>query len=162
MKYQYIYNPYLIIQTLLEENMIRTLKISDYETVYELWQSTQGMGLRSLDDTREGIGKFIDRNPSTNFVAIEDGIIVGVIMSGHDGRRGYIYHAVVLPKYRKKKIGKLLVDHVINALKAENINKICLVVFKNNPVGNDFWAGIGFEERTDLLYRNMSINALNL
>jgi hypothetical protein len=50
------------------------------------------MGLNNLDDSPEGIARYLQRNPSTCFAAEEEGELVGVILSGHDGRRGFIYH----------------------------------------------------------------------
>jgi len=140
---------------------IRIMKIDDYEEVYELWSTTAGMGMRSLDDSKEGIEKFIKRNPSSNFVAIEDNKIIGVILSGHDGRRGFIYHTAVNELFHKRGVGKALVDAVIRSMLIEGINKIALVVFEKNQLGNKFWESIGFEERTDLIYRNISINNHN-
>lgn len=140
---------------------IRKLDIRDYDDVYAMWTQTDGIGLRSLDDSREGIEKFLFRNPNTNFVAVNQGEVVGVILCGHDGRRAYIYHAAVLKDYRKKGIGKKLVYEVLKALKSEEIHRVALLVFKDNNIGNAFWESIGFEERTDLCYRNMSINPEN-
>ncbi len=142
--------------------IIEKLNMKDYNEIYELWNNTKGMGLRSLDDSYEGINRFINRNPNTNFVCKINNRIVGVILSGHDGRRGYIYHAVVDNNFRKKGIGKILVKEVINSLKNEGINKIVLVVFKDNKIGNKFWEKIGFELREDLNYRNLSINSQNI
>lgn len=141
---------------------IRRMIIEDYEKVYALWTNTAGMGMRSLDDSMEGIDKFLKRNPSTNFVAMVDEEIRGVILSGHDGRRGYIYHAAVHVEYRGHGIGKALVDTALEALKEEGINKVALVVFKTNESGNAFWEAVGFEARTDLNYRNKSINMKNI
>lgn len=137
------------------------MKISNYEDIFILWTSTPGMGLRNLDDSKEGIDKFLRRNPTTNFIAEEDGEIVGSILCGHDGRRGYIYHTAVDMRYRGKGIGKNLVKSVINALKREGINKATLVVFTNNEVGNGFWRSMGWEKREDLNYYNLSINKEN-
>jgi len=137
---------------------IRIMTIEDYEEVYQLWISIDGMGMRSLDDSIEGIEKFIKRNPSSNFVAIENNKIVGVILCGHDGRRGFIYHTAVNESFRKRGVGEALVDAVIKSMHIEGINKIALVVFEKNQLGNKFWESIGFEERTDLIYRNISIN----
>lgn len=137
------------------------MKISNYEDIFILWTSTPGMGLRNLDDSKEGIDKFLRRNPTTNFIAEEDGKIVGSILCGHDGRRGYIYHTAVDMRYRGKGIGKKLVNSVINALKCEGINKAALVVFTNNEVGNGFWRSMGWEKREDLNYYNLSINKEN-
>lgn len=138
---------------------IRRMTTDDYDAVYVLWTGTQGMGMRSLDDSREGIARFLSRNPRTCFVAEAEGAIVGVILCGHDGRRGYIYHTAVRPEYRRQGIGKRLVDSVLAALKSEGIHKAALVVYKTNETGNEFWQSVGFTERDDLIYRNLSLNA---
>ena len=141
---------------------IRLMASEDYERVYALWQSTQGVGMRSLDDSRQGIEKFLLRNPTTNFVAQQSGEIVGVIMCGTDGRRAYIYHATVATGYRNKGIGKQLVDVVKGAAKKLGINKIALVVFADNAAGNAFWERMGFVLRDDLCYKDLSINNDNI
>ncbi len=140
--------------------IIRTMTLSDYDSVYQLWCSTPGMGLNTIDDSREGIEKYLKRNPTTSFVAEQDGRIVGVIMAGHDGRRGYIYHTAVLLEYRGQGIAEKLVEHAIAALDKEGISKAALVVFKSNDIGNGFWEHIGFTEREDLVYRNKNIREL--
>lgn len=141
---------------------IRLLKLEDYAKVHQLWTHTNGMGMRSLDDSVQGIEKFLKRNPTTNFVAEENQKIVAVILCGNDGRRGYIYHTAVDSNYRRRGIGKQLVDAVINALREEEINKVALVVFATNETGNEFWQKIGFNKREDIIYRNLSINEKNI
>lgn len=136
---------------------IRLMTIKDYSSVYALWQSCSGMGLNNLDDSMEGIEKFLKRNPTTCFVAVEDEEIVGVIIAGHDGRRGYIYHTAVHKSYRRRGIAEKLLDKCMEALKAEGINKVALVVFERNWGGNLFWQEQGFDVRTDLVYRNKAI-----
>lgn len=140
---------------------IRTMTIEDYEKVYKLWSNTAGIGMRNLDDSKNGIAKFLKRNPTTNFVATDNDEIVGVILSGHDGRRGYIYHTAVDINYRRQGIGRRLVESVYKALDEEGITKIGLVVFRNNDIGNLFWKSIGWEERVDLNYYNKSLNLEN-
>lgn len=140
---------------------LRTMRIEDYKKVYKLWTNTAGMGIRSLDDSQTGIAKFLKRNPSTNFVATIDSEIVGVALSGHDGRRGYIYHTAVDINYRGQGIGTKLVKAVYESLEKEGITKVALVAFKTNDIGNTFWKSIGWEERTDLNYYNKSINYEN-
>ncbi len=140
--------------------MIRIMKIEDYEKVYDLWIHTEGMGLNTTDDSREGIAKYLLRNPNTCFVAEENGELVGVIMSGHDGRRGFIYHTTVKAEYRNRGIGKKLVDLVLDALKKEGIHKVALVAFEKNVLGNTFWEKVGFTVREDLVYRNKNIHEL--
>lgn len=136
---------------------IREMKISDYEAIYDLWIHTPGMGLNEIDDSREGIDKFLKRNPTTCFVAEEQKKVVGVIMSGHDGRRGFIYHTAVRQEYRNQGIGRALVEATLKTLEKEGIRKAAMVVFDRNETGNVFWEKMGFTERTDLVYRNRTI-----
>ena len=139
-----------------KEMKIRKMVIEDYEKVYQLWMSCTGMGLNNLDDSKEGIEKFLNRNPDTCFVA-EDHEIIGVILAGNDGRRGYIYHTAVHPDYRKQGIAANLVEHVEKAMAALEINKVALVVFDRNDTGNLFWEKQGFTVRDDLIYRNKAL-----
>lgn len=131
-----------------------------YSDVYELWLSCRGMGLNNLDDSEQGISRFLERNPDTCFVALQDEKVVGVIMAGSDGRRGYIYHTAVNPQYRKRGIATALVETVMQAMKNIGINKVALVVFEHNEGGNKFWERLGFTERNDLVYRNKAINEM--
>ena len=123
---------------------IRVMNLSDYEQVYQLWLSCSGMGLNNLDDSKEGIERFLKRNPETCFVAVIEQTIIGVIIAGNDGRRGYIYHTAVNPNYRHQGIATELVNEAIKALKTSGINKISLVVFSKNIDGNAFWEKNGF------------------
>lgn len=137
----------------------RPMTIEDYEQAYDLWILC-GNGLNDKDDSREGIEKYLKRNPLTSFVAVCDNRVVGVILCGHDGRRGIIQHTCVSPDCRRLGIGGKLVDMALEALKAEGINKVLLVVFKKNAGGNAFWESQGFTLREDLNYRNMALTEL--
>ncbi|MGN0643123.1 MAG: GNAT family N-acetyltransferase [Huintestinicola sp.] len=137
--------------------MIRVMSIEDYDGVYALWTSCKGMGLNNIDDSREGIKRFLCRNPSTCFAAEEDGKICGVIMAGHDGRRGYIYHTAVSPDHRRRGVGTALVKASLSALEKEGIAKAALVVFARNESGNMFWEKQGFSLREDICYRNRAL-----
>lgn len=141
---------------------IKILTIADYDSLYDLWQRTPGVGLRSIDDSKQGIEKFLNRNPHTNFAAIDQGKIIGAILCGNDGRRGYIYHTCLDENYRKQGIAKQLVKKVCDALADIDINKVALVCFENNELGNGFWSHINFEKRVDLNYYNLSLNNNNL
>ena len=129
----------------------------DYDAVYALWLSCRGMGLNDVDDSREGIEKYLRRNPATCFVAEDKNRILGVILSGHDGRRGFIHHTAVHPECRGMGIGKQLVEHALAALKKEGISKVALVVFRRNEGGNAFWEKQGFTAREDVCYRNLAL-----
>ncbi len=144
----------------MDDICIRPMIIEDYDDVYRLWTLTKGMGLNNLDDTKTGINIFLQRNPNTCFVATFHNEIIGTIISGHDGRRGYIYHTAVSEKFRKKGIGQKLVTSSLSALKTEGINKVALVVFSKNKLGNLFWEKIGFRKREDLIYRDKTINEM--
>lgn len=137
---------------------IRPMTIADYDGIYDLWINTPGMGLNTCDDSREGIEKYLKRNPSTCFLAERGKQIIGVIMAGHDGRRGFIYHTAVAQAYQNQGLGKRLLDTAMEALKEEGINKVALVVFEKNESGNVFWEKMGFTKRKDLVYRNKSIH----
>lgn len=136
---------------------IRKMTIENYEAVYGLWLSCKGMGLNTMDDSRDGIEKFLRRNPDTCFVAEYEDKIVGAVIAGSDGRRGYIYHTAVSPEQRRQGIASKLVEAVMSALEKIGIAKAALVVFDRNVDGNAFWEKSGFTVREDLVYRNKSI-----
>lgn len=142
--------------------MLRVMTIEDYEEVYALWKQIHGFGLRSVDDSREGIERFLRRNPTTSVVAVEDGKIVGAILCGHDGRRGCMYHVCVDENYRMKGIGKSMVVFAMEALKKEKINKVSLIAFTQNDIGNAFWNEIGWTRRLDLNYYDFTLNEANI
>ena len=137
--------------------LIRKMITEDYDRVYALWMSCAGMGLNNIDDSPEGIAKYLRRNPTTCFVAEENDSIIGVILTGHDGRRGYISHTAVHPDHRKEGIGRALVEAALAALSEEGISKVNLVAFTRNEAGNAFWEKMGFTLRTDLSYRNRTL-----
>ena len=137
--------------------MIRIMTINDYEEVFELWKETENMGLRSLDDSEEGISLFLLRNPNTNFVALENDKVVGVILCGNDGRRGYIYHTVVKREFRNCGIGTNLIENAILALKKEGITRVCLNVMETNEQGKQFWQNRGWEKKDFLGFYSKSI-----
>ncbi len=134
----------------------------DYDNVYALWKSIKKFGIRSVDDSREGVESFLRRNPTTSVVAVDNGIIIGSILCGHDGRYGYMYHVCVKKEYRRQGIGKEMVVFCMRALKAEKINKIALIAFTSNDAGNAFWHQIGWNQRADLNYYDFSLNEDNI
>ncbi|MBQ6341903.1 MAG: GNAT family N-acetyltransferase [Anaerolineaceae bacterium] len=139
---------------------IRVLNIDDYDKVYALWMSCKNMGFNNLDDSRDGIEKYLKRNPTTCFIAEQGDSVVGVILSGHDGRRGFIHHMAVAEDQRRQGIAKSLLEYALSALKAEDINKVALLVFNRNEAGNAFWEAQGFTVRTDVIYRNKALAEL--
>lgn len=142
--------------------MVRIMTIEDYDGVRDLWMKIKGFGIRSIDDSREGVAQFLKRNPTTSVVAVEDGKIVGSILCGHDGRRGCLYHVCVDEEYRMRGIGKSMVVKAMEALKAEHINKVSLIAFTQNDIGNAFWNEIGWTKREDLNYYDFTLNEANI
>ena len=142
--------------------MIRAMTLEDYENVHALWMKIKGFAIRSIDDSKEGVERFLNRNPGISVVAEEDGKIVGAILCGHDGRRGCMYHVCVDPEYRLKGIGKSMVVFAMEALRKEKINKVSLIAFTKNDVGNAFWKEIRWTGRTDLNYYDFTLNTANI
>lgn len=142
--------------------IIREMTLDDYDGVYALWMSIQGFGIRSIDDSREGVARFLKRNPTTSVVAVQNGRIVGAILCGHDGRRGCFYHVCVAKDYRQHGIGDRMAQFAMRALKKEGISKVSLIAFKDNDVGNAFWKGLGWTEREDLNYYDFTLNQENI
>ena len=142
--------------------MIRVMTMDDYDEVKALWMRIKGFGSRSIDDSREGVERFIRRNPTTSVVAVEEGKIVGSILCGHDGRHGCLYHVCVDEAYRMHGIGKSMVVACMEALMAEHINKVTIIAFTKNDIGNAFWHGIGWNEREDVNYYEFVLNEENI
>ncbi|MBR6217610.1 MAG: GNAT family N-acetyltransferase [Eubacterium sp.] len=140
--------------------VIRKVTIDDYDAIYELWNASEQSrrALNPVDDTREGIDRYLKRNPNTCFAALIDGKIIGVILTGHDGRRAIVHHMCVHPDYRRMGIASRLVSEAEEAPKAEGIQKIFGLVFKDNDTANNFWENQGYSLRTNLNYRNKSLN----
>ena len=136
--------------------------MEDFEEVHALWMSIHGFGIRSIDDSKEGVKRFLKRNPTTSVVALCEEKIVGAILCGHDGRRGCMYHVCVHEGYRQHGIGKAMAVWCMKALQEEGINKVSLIAFKSNEVGNRFWKGAGWTFREDLNYYDFTLNEANI
>jgi putative acetyltransferase len=130
---------------------LRPLTIADYDDAYALWLKTEGMGLNA-SDSREAIASFLDRNPALSLVACNsNGAIVGTVLCGHDGRRGYLHHLAVEKASRKKGIGRALIDACLDKLGALQIQKCNLFIFASNTEGRNFWLHQGWSAREDIV-----------
>jgi ribosomal protein S18 acetylase RimI-like enzyme len=136
---------------------IAEMKIKDYADVYALWQSTKGIGLFNHSDSRQGIASYLKRNKGMSFVARSSDKLVGVILCGHDGRRGYIYHLAVNQEYRKKGIGTKLVTKAVKKLEQAGINRCHLFVFDDNKTGHTFWKKLGWTEFNGIKFMSKPI-----
>ena len=142
------------------EYEIRQVTIDDYDAIFDLWNSTaqSRRALNPVDDSREGIDRYLKRNPNTCFAAVKGDQIIGVILTGHDGRRGIIHHMCVHPGFRRMGIAACLVSEAEKALKKEGIQKVFGLVFTDNEAANAFWERQGYSLRTNLNYRNKSLD----
>jgi ribosomal protein S18 acetylase RimI-like enzyme len=128
---------------------IEPMMPEDYKTVLRLWQNSLGIGL-SAADSQQGIQQYLERNPGLSFVAREDGVLVGAVLCGHDGRRGFLHHLAVESSQRCKGIGRKLVDACMMALKTQLIDKCHIFVFMDNTDGLAFWEAQGWKKRSNL------------
>lgn len=129
-----------------------------YEAVYRLWQSCEGIGL-SEADAPERIQSYLDRNPGCSFIARQGDCILGAVLGGHDGRRGYLHHLAVLPEARKKGIGSRLVDAALQAIRQQGIDRVHIFVYADNKSGIAFWQRIGWRLRDHLVIMSVDIES---
>ena len=146
----------------LPEVVIHLMTPNDYDEVRALWMTIRGFGIRALDDSREDIERFIRRNPTTSVVARADGRIVGSILCGSDGRQGALYHDCVAKEYRRRRIGTQMVGFCMHQLRIMGINKVSLIAFAKNDIGNAFWNKIGWIRKTDVNYYVFDLNEKNI
>ncbi len=128
----------------------REMAIADYQKVNKLWGRTEGIGLSDADE-KENISRFLDRNPGTSFVAYDGNLLVGALLCGNDGRRGYVHHLAVRESHRRLGIGSQLIKCCLEKLAKMNIHKCHLFVFVDNSDAINFWESIGWEKRGELL-----------
>lgn len=135
---------------------IREFLVEDYESALALWQRCEGIGLSAADE-RCPMERFLERNAGFCFVAIEDDIVIGTILCGNDGRRGYLYHLAVDPKLRRRGIGRQLVDRSLSALKDSGIDKSHIMVFGSNESGLKFWSDAGWKTRPEIVLMSYDV-----
>lgn len=128
---------------------IRPMTIDDYDEIFAMWQITSKRALSSAD-SREQIERYLKRNEGLSLVAVADGKIVGTVLAGHDGRRGFIHHMAVLPEYRRRRIGHALAEKAIANISSQGIEKTHIFCYQNNETGQKFWSDFGFEKRDDI------------
>jgi ribosomal protein S18 acetylase RimI-like enzyme len=140
---------------------IREMTPADYQAAAALWQTAEGVVLRDVDRL-DAITRYLARNPGSSFVAVEGEQLVGTVLCGHDGRRGFLQHLVVASPFRRQGIGRALVDRALGALHGAGILKCHLMVLPGNTTARQFWASIGWTERPDvILMSHVPVDAAN-
>lgn len=138
------------------EVLISEFTIDEYDEVLALWRRTENVGLSSADDL-SSIQRYLDRNPGMSFIARAGETIIGAVLCGHDGRRGYLHHLAVDAEYRGQGIGRALTENSLDALRAAGIEKCNIFLFQNNHDGRRFWASAGWVAREDLQVMSISL-----
>ena len=128
---------------------IRPMTKEDYDEVFAMWQITTKRALSRADE-RDQIERYLRRNEGMSQVAVIDGKIVGTVLAGHDGRRGFIHHMAVLPEYRRRRIGHALAEKAIEMIARDGIDKTHIFCYQNNETGQKFWSNFGFTKRDDV------------
>ena len=129
---------------------IRPMKLADYDSVLAVWRNVEGVGLHDDCDSRKGIEQYLKCNPGTSFVAVAGKAIVGAVLSGHDGRRGYLHHLAVLEPCRGQGIGRALAGRCLDAMGKRGIPKCNIFVMRDNAAGKAFWRRVGWKQRGNL------------
>lgn len=142
---------------------LRKMEISDFEEVHGLWMQIHGFAIRSIDDAKEGVERFLKRNPGCSVVALDpEGKVIGTILCGHDGRTACFYHVCVREDWRRHGVGKAMVTWCMRALQKEKVSKISLVAFRENAIGNHFWNQEGWTKREDINSYDFVLNEDNI
>jgi N-acetylglutamate synthase len=136
---------------------VSEMSSKNYDEVYALWQGVEGIGLFNNSDSKQGISSYLRRNRGFSFVARDAGKVVGAVLCGHDGRRGYLYHLAVAQTYRKKGIGKALVKRAIKKLESVDINRCHLFIFDDNTGAQKFWEKLGWRELKKFKFMSRAI-----
>lgn len=137
--------------------VIRCFRIEDYDAVVALWRRTEGVGLNE-SDTRRAIAAYLRRNPRFSFVAEKNGRLIGAVLCGHDGRRGYLHHLAVARQHRQQGIGRQLVNACLAKLRQARIQRCNIFIFANNNAGIKFWVHHGWKPRTELRVMQIPLN----
>lgn len=129
---------------------VRPMTIEDYDPVMALISGVPGVAVRAAD-SRPAIERYLARNPKLSFVAVAGDRLIGCVFCGHDGRRGYLHHIVVVVEFRRMGVGRALVTAALDALEAEGIAKSHLEVFADNEPAIAFWKALGWQHREDII-----------
>jgi len=129
---------------------IRIMNSGDYSGAIELWQTLPGLGLSSADE-HTAIEFFLNKNPFTCFVALDGQKIIGTVLGGSDGRRGYLYHLAVHKDYQRIGLGREISEKCLDSLRSLGLKKCHIFVISNNTEGLHFWEKLGWLLRKDIL-----------
>jgi ribosomal protein S18 acetylase RimI-like enzyme len=121
----------------------------DYSKVIGIWEKIE-KGVRvGVSDAPNEIEKKLQRDPELFLVAEKNGELIGTIIGGFDGRRGFIYHVAVVASYRGQGIGSRLMMEVENRLRAKGCIRCHLLVNNDNMEARSFYENHGWKALDD-------------
>ncbi|WP_254512199.1 GNAT family N-acetyltransferase [Anatilimnocola floriformis] len=127
---------------------LRELTAGDYDAVMQLWNSAPGV---RTNEPREEYERILRRNPGLGTAAWIGSELAGAVLCCHDGRRGYLYHLAVAEQFRRRGLARAIVDHCLQLLTAEGIQRCTIFLIADNEMGKTFWLNHGWRERVDLV-----------
>lgn len=128
---------------------IENFTMESYELVVDLWIKS-GISVGSTD-TREELERMLQRNPNLFLIGKINNSVIGVVMGGFDGRRGYVHHLTIDPDYQRRGYGKIIMADLIEKFRKIGVHKIHLFIEKYNKDVVEFYRNLGWEIRDDLI-----------
>jgi N-acetylglutamate synthase len=126
---------------------LRPMTEADLPAARQLWSEVEGVELAEGDSVDELAG-YLRRNPGMSFVVIAGERLVGAVLAGHDGRRGFLYHLGVSGEHRGAGLGRALAERSLAALKDAGVVRVLILVSRDNQLGEKFWIKQGWEPLT--------------
>jgi len=134
----------------MNDTTISPMTLDDYDELLPLWRAAEGVYIGEAD-TREGVGRYLERNPGLSLVARAGERLVGAVLCGHDGRRGLLHHLAVAPEWRRRGIARALVERCHESFKALGIPRCYIFVMTDNESGRKFWESLGWKNHAHAL-----------
>lgn len=125
------------------------MRKNHFSLVRKFWECTDGIKL-TIGDSENEFESFLKRNKGMSFICKDKSILIGTILCGHDGRRGFIYHLAVDKNYRNMSIAKTLINKSITQLKSQGIKRCMLMADSINENAKSFWIKMQWRKRDDL------------
>ena len=129
---------------------IRAFESRDIPDAVALWRAADGVVLRDADRAAP-LRDYLRRHAASSFVAVSGSRVIGTVLCGHDGRRGYLYHLAVERVHRGRGIGRALATRALDALRHDGIEKCHLMVVAENAEARAFWSALGWHVRSDVV-----------
>jgi ribosomal protein S18 acetylase RimI-like enzyme len=125
--------------------LTREFQIEDYDAAVALWDQVEGIEIAE-GDSKEELARYLLRNPGLSRIAHLGDRLAGIVLCGHDGRRGLIYHLAIAPPFQRQGLARRLVAECLAGLRKFGITRALILVAQDNKRGRAFWQRTGWEE----------------